>query len=106
MNDQDYEIVLSPELEISPADFASAWNEIAEARSLGEARLARASDAQYDLLLATTILIGVGTGVASNIIYGLITKVLEKKGVRKHTHIEHVKKPDGTESFVLDTDEE
>ena len=42
MAHHDYEIVLSPDLGISPADFAAAWNETAEARSIGEARVAAA----------------------------------------------------------------
>jgi hypothetical protein len=50
----------------------------------------------------------VGTGAASNIISDLIMKVFEKRGVagHKHTHIEQVKKPDGSETFVVDIDEE
>ena len=36
MTQRDYEIVLSPELGIGPADFAAAWNETADARSIGE----------------------------------------------------------------------
>ena len=42
MAHHDYEIVLSPDLGISPADFAATWNETAEARSIGEARVAAA----------------------------------------------------------------
>ena len=49
-----------------------------------------------------------GTGAASNIISDLVMKVFEKRGApkHKHTHIEHVKKPDGSETFVVDIDEE
>ena len=103
----DYEIVLSPDLGISPADFAAAWNETAEARGIGEARVAAAKGEQFDLTLLATILISVGTGAASNIISDLVMKVFEKRGVpkHKHTHIEHVKKPDGSETFVVDIDE-
>ena len=41
MAHHDYEIVLSPDLDISPADFAAAWNETAETRDVGEARVLR-----------------------------------------------------------------
>ena len=63
---------------------------------------------QFDLTLLATILISVGTGAASNIISDLVMKVFEKRGVprHKHTHIEQVKKPDGSETFVVDIDEE
>ncbi|HCF85946.1 MAG TPA: hypothetical protein DEV72_12165 [Ktedonobacter sp.] len=104
----DYHIALSPELGISPADFATAWNELAEAHTIGEARVAAAKGEQFDLTLLATILISVGTGAASNIISDLIMKVFEKRGVagHKHTHIEQVKRPDGSETFVVDIDEE
>ncbi len=109
MAQHDYEIVLSPDLGISPADFAAAWNETAEAHSIGDARVVAAKGEQFDLALLATILISVGTGAASNIISDLIMKVFEKqnRGVsrHKHTHIEHVKKPDGSETFVVDIDE-
>ena len=71
MAHHDYEIVLSPDLGISPADFAAAWNETAEAHSIGEARVA-AKGEQFDLTLLATILISVGTGAASNIISDLV----------------------------------
>ena len=103
----DCEIILSPDLGISPADFAAAWNETAETRDVGEARVVAAKGEQFDLALLATILISVGTGAASNIISDLVMKVFEKRGApkHKHTHIEHVKKPDGSETFVVDIDE-
>jgi hypothetical protein len=42
MAQRDYEIVFSPGVDIDPADFAATWNETAEARSIGEARVAAA----------------------------------------------------------------
>lgn len=104
--DQDYEIVLSPDLEISPADFVAAWNETAETHDFAEARLSKSAGVRFDLPLIVTIIISVTGGAASNVISDLIMKTLDKRGVRKHTHIERVKKADGTESFVADIDEE
>jgi hypothetical protein len=49
MDYQDYEIVLSPELEISPADFVTAWNETAETHDFAEARLSESSGVLFDL---------------------------------------------------------
>ena len=107
MPQRDYEIVLSPDLEISPADFATAWNELTETRDIGPARVEKAKGVQYDLTLLATILITVGGGAAANIISAYITKILEQHGKpAKHTHIEHIKKPDGTESFIVDIDEQ
>jgi hypothetical protein len=104
---QDCEIVLSPALEISPEEFATAWNELTEARDIGEARVEKVRGAQFDISLLATILISVGTGAAGNVISALIMKVLDKRGGNngKHTHIERIKKPDGSETFVVDKDE-
>jgi len=106
MAQRAYEIILSPDLEISPIEFA-AWNEIASEHNASEARVLTAKGAQFDPALIATILISIGTGAASNIISDLIMKVLDKHGAptQRHTHIEHIKKPDGTETYVGDIDE-
>lgn len=106
MTKHEYEIILSPNLEISPAEFAAAWNELTETRDVGPARVEKAKGAQYDPTLVATILITVIGGAAANVISAYIMEVLEKHGKPgKHTHIEHLKKPDGTESFIADIDE-
>jgi len=106
MTKRDYEIILSPDLEISPTDFAAAWNELAETHAIGPARVEKAKGAHYDPALVATIIITVAGGAAANVISAYIMKVLEKHGKpAKHTHIEHLKKPDGTESFIADIDE-
>ncbi len=38
-------------------------------------------------------------------LYELIKKVLAKQVVRKHMHIEEMKKPDGTRLLVIDIEE-
>lgn len=107
MSQRDYEVVLSRDLDITPEEFARAWNELAEARARGEARTTAARGTTFDPTLVVTVILSVTTGVASNVISDLIMKVLEKRGSRgKHTHIEHVKQSDGTERFVADIDEE
>jgi hypothetical protein len=105
MDYQYYEIILSPDLALTPADFVATWNETTESRNMAEAQLTTPTGVHYDLPLLATILISVGTGAASNIISDLIMKTLEKRGAHKHTHIEQTKKLDGTESFIVDTDE-
>jgi len=106
MTKRDYEIILSPDLEISPADFAAAWNELTETHAIGPARVEKARGAQFDPTLVATILITVASGAAANLISESIMKIVEKHGKpTKHTHIEHIKKPDGTESFIADIDE-
>ena len=105
MDNEDYQIVLSPELGISANDFLATCNEDAETRNLCEAQPISSGGKAFDPALIAGILISVGSGVATNVISALIMKVLDKKGVRKHTHIEQTKKSDGTKMLVVDIDE-
>ncbi len=74
----EYQIALSPDLGLRSSDFIAAWNEDAESRNVAEARLSTSASAHYDPTLAAAIdlLLAVGTGVASNVLYDLIKKVL------------------------------
>ena len=109
----DYQIALSPDLEITPEEFATVWNESAENRAITEARLSQAKGVQYEPITLTLILFTVGTGVAVNVLSDLIKdtvqRIRDKKGAqkqtRKHTHIEEINKPDGTHMMVVDIDE-
>jgi len=115
MDYRTYNIALSPDLGITPEEFATAWNESDVARTLAEARLSEAKSTQFLDPMMVTVLISVGTGVASNlltdIIEGIIEQLRNKKGAQssltphKLTHTEHVKLPDGSEMLVVDKDE-
>lgn len=103
----EYQILLSPDLDLSPADFVTSWNEEAAAHNLPQARLVPSASKQYDQPLLDAIVLSVTTGVASNVLYELIKRVVvKKKGGHTHTHIEESKKADGTRLLVVDIDEE
>jgi hypothetical protein len=105
VENEDYQIVLSPELGISANDFLVAWNEDTETRNLCAASPVSSGGKAFDPTLIVGIIISVGSGVASNVVYDMIKKMLIKKGVSKHTHIEQMKKSDGTKLLVVDIDE-
>jgi len=117
MDDQIYQIALSPDLHITLEEFATAWNEDDVARTFAEAHLSQAKGTQFFDPMLVTVLLSVGTGVTSNLISdlieGLIQRLIDKKNAQsnqgtpahKHTHIEHIKKPDGSEMLVVDIDE-
>lgn len=117
MDNQTYQIALSPKLNISPEEFANAWNENDIARTFAEARLSEAKGIQFLDPMLVTVLISVGTGVAgdllTDIIEGVVQQLRSKKGVQgiasttthKHTRTEYVKLPDGSEMLVVDKDE-
>jgi hypothetical protein len=117
MADQTYQIALSPDLHISPEEFANAWNEDDVARTFAEANLSQAKSTQFLDPMLVTVFLTVGAGVASDlltdIIEGVVKELRNKKGVQsrtgpithKHTRTEYVKLPDGTEMLVVDKDE-
>jgi hypothetical protein len=82
----EYQIALSPDLGLSPADFIAVWNEDTETHAITEARLAPSSSTHYDPTLIAAILLSIGTGIAGNTLYDLIKRVLVKKGIHTHTH--------------------
>lgn len=103
----EYQILLSPDLDLSPAGFVASWNEEAAAHNLPQARLVPAASKHYDQALLDAIVLSVTTGVASNVLYELIKRiVVKKKGGHTHTHIEESKKADCTRLLVVDIDEE
>lgn len=117
MDDQTYQIALSPDLHITLEEFATAWNEDDVARTFAEAHLSQAKGTQFFDPMLVTVLLTVGTGIATNLlsdlIEGVIQHLTDKKNTQsgqgtlthKHTHIEHIKKPDGSEMLVIDIDE-
>ncbi|HEU5383750.1 MAG TPA: hypothetical protein VFV38_50770 [Ktedonobacteraceae bacterium] len=103
---EDYYIVLSPDLGLSPEEFIASWNEGEECREKAVARLVSPSNQQYDIGLFAEILLSLVTNMASSAVYDLIKKALTKReSSSKHLHIEALRKPDGTNFIVVDIDE-
>ena len=111
-----YHIALSPDLDITPEEFADAWNEAAETRDVAYVQLSQAKGAQFiDPTLLAAALLSVPANIASAAIYDLIKGIVhslqEKKGQaqpqapHRHIHIEQTKKSDGTEILIIDIDE-
>lgn len=105
----EFQIAFPPDLDLNPADFVTAWNAESRTRTIAEARLASSGSIQYDPSLvdgAIALLSTIGIGVATNAIYDLVKQILVKQGVRKHTQITQVDRPDGTHVLVVVVDEE
>jgi hypothetical protein len=118
----EYQIALARNLAITPEEFAAAWNETSAARTAAEVRLSEAKSVQFfDPTMAFTILLSVGTNVASSGLYDLLKEVVqrirEKKNAHNtptnastppvippgtHIHIVETQKPDGTRILVVD----
>jgi hypothetical protein len=102
-----YRIVLSPSLELSAAEFATAWNETPECAAVGRAQETRQAGAQFDPAMQAIVeVIGmVAVGVASNALYDLIKEALFRKGVTKRIEIMEVAQPEGTRLVVVKIEE-
>ncbi len=106
----DYQIALAPDLEISPEEFAAAWNEVQEAQTVGSTKLAQSTGASFLDPATMTIIVstasGIGIGLVTNAIYDVLKNALIKKGkLHKHTKITQLKQPDGTQLIVVDEEE-
>jgi hypothetical protein len=105
----EYQLVLSPKLEMNPADFVAAWNDDPDAHAAAEARLSDASSKSLGditaMSLAIDFVLGVTSGMTASGLYDLIKQVIQKQGVHKRTRYMEVTKPDGTHIIVLDSDE-
>ena len=114
---QDYQIVLSPDLDFTPEEFAAAWNETTTARDLAEANVTSPAGTSFEPVTLAAILITVGTGIAINVISDQIKEVIQhirdKRSQQKeqgtgttevpgHTHIKITEKRDGTRIVAVD----
>lgn len=107
----DYQIALSPDLDLRAADFAAAWNDNTEARTIAAANLTPSvSKSYFDPGIMAVILStagGIGVGVITNAIYDVLKAALVKQGkAHKHTKITALNQPDGTQLIVVDVEEE
>lgn len=111
----DYQIALPPDLDISPADFVTAWNETEACRAAAEATLSTQKGAAFDptLDMAIFLLSTVSIGLATNAIYDLLKEALRKaqdrkghKNTHKRTQITKFDQPDGTHLLVVTIEEE
>ncbi|HVB75545.1 MAG TPA: hypothetical protein VNE38_18515 [Ktedonobacteraceae bacterium] len=114
MDYQTYQVALSPDLDITPEEFASAWNEGSETRDLATAHFSEENASQFIDPMLVAALLSIPATVTSSVIYDLIKDVIQRlrqgKGAQghndhKHIHIEQTKKPDGTRILVIDIDE-
>ena len=81
----DYQIVFSPEFNINPDAFLSAWNDDVDGRGIALAERVDQPPAGF-LIDPGTVLIflgGVATTIATSVVTNLINKLLERKFFHK-----------------------
>lgn len=115
MDAKTYKLMLSPDLDISPEDFAASWNVTDQAQTCGQAQLSPLRGAQYDLSLAAGTLITIVTNLASSALYDYLKMLIQQLPTKSHVpqthnsrrrlHVEELKKPDGTSLLIIDLEE-
>src|SRR5437868_930587 len=100
MSTQTYQLVLSPDVAVSPEAFLVAWNDLDE-RGTGQAQLTQQKGTQYDLSLLAGALITIVTNLASSALYDSIKLVIQQlqlkisaqhpQHLQRHIHIEEKK---------------
>ena len=100
----EYQIALAPELKLSSADFAGAWNNTPECRAVAEAQVEQATATQYDpfVVAGVVALLGsIATGLVTSAIYDLIKQALVKQGVHQRIEIMELEQGRGKRLLVV-----
>ncbi len=110
MDYTEYQIALSPDLDITPEEFASAWNDDPDAHDHATAHFSSEKSSQFIDPILVAALLSVPASVASSTLYDLlksvVTRLHKEKGqtpvTQRHVHIEQTTKSDGTKILVID----
>jgi hypothetical protein len=99
-------IILDPQLGITPAQFAAAWNNHPEAAAHGSAHTEPTRSGAYDSLLgASELIVIIGTGILTNLIWDVIKSVALTQGVKPPGQPIELPQPDHTRLIVIPHDE-
>jgi hypothetical protein len=104
-----YTVILSPELRLTPQEFAGAWEGDPACQQAAQAEAAQAKGAAFDPALAgaaLTVLGGVAVGLATNALYDLIKSAVQRALAQKgrppqQIEIVSLTQPDGTHLLVV-----
>lgn len=100
----EIQLALSPNLGLSPPDFAAAWNETPDCRAVAQARLDRHQPAQYDPQAAIVILemlAGMAFSVAASALYDLVKEVLKSRSKPQIVAVDPIELPDGSHLVIV-----
>jgi hypothetical protein len=102
-------LVLDPALQAAPEQFVADWNAEPTALKLTVAQLEPSGAKSFDYGVADVIVfltIQMATAVAGNALYDLIKDILVKQGVRTRTRFLYERQPDGSETLIVEVDEQ
>jgi hypothetical protein len=111
----EYQLVLSPELDLSPYEILAAWDADPQACAAAEARIDTPMVKSFDPLLVagvvafvTTVATGVLTDLLSDVLKNALAKKFGEHEKHAHTHFKFrfQESPDGTRLLDVEMDEE
>ena len=111
METKAYQLILSPDLNLSPSEVVAAWNADAQASTIASVHLVPSEAKRFDptLLAGIIALVStVGLGVLTNAIYDVLKAAATKKENKpphKRFKITQLDQPDGTHLLVVEQEE-
>ena len=122
---QPYQVVISPDLDITAEEFAHTWNADLNTHDRGTAELAEEKAPQFIDPTLLGALLSIPAGITTMEIYDLIKHVIERirkekeqaqtsqapqaatspQTPHKHLHIEQTRKSDGSTIIIVDYEE-
>jgi len=111
METKAYQLILSPDLDLSPSEVVTAWNADTQASTIATVHLVPSEAKQFDPTLLegiVTLVSTVGVGILTNAIYDVLKAAAikkENKPSHKHLKITQLDQPDGTHLLVVEQEE-
>jgi len=111
MEPKAYQLILSPDLNLSPSEIVAAWNADAQASTIATVRLAPSKAKQFDPTLlegVVTLVSAVGVGILTNAIYDVLkVAAVNKRNKQPHKRLKitQLDQPDGTHLLVIEQEE-
>jgi hypothetical protein len=111
METKAYQLVLSPDLDLSPSEIVAAWNADAQASAVARVHLVPSEAKQFDPTLLegiVTLVSTVGVGILTNAIYDVLKVAAANKRnnqPHKRLKITQLDQPDGTHLLVIEQEE-
>ena len=100
----DYEIALSPELDLTVEDFVAYWNDDSECQKAATAQAVKPTNSTYIdpvTMVLIPVLVGVVSGVGANLVTDLVKRPFLKKGNRKPLMVQVIEQPGGNSVIVV-----
>jgi hypothetical protein len=108
---ETYQLILPPDLGVSPSDLVNAWRADTQASTKAEIQLAGATTRSYDPALLNQVIsltTTVGVGVLTSAIYDVLKAAVTKKHAQssdRHFKVTQVDQQDGSKMLVVEDDE-